>query len=190
MDGRKDIILDIANRSIEKAILHNEEWVPSLNDKGYTGLTENQGAFTTIYKLLNDEKSLRGCIGYPYPIYPLVHSIALSARQAALKDSRFKPVDSKELPELIIEVETLSQVKKFDYNSIEELYSKIEIGKHGLIISFMGSKGLLLPKVATRYNWDVKAFLENTCKKAGLPRDVYLRDAVEILYFSSQLYAN
>jgi uncharacterized protein (TIGR00296 family) len=33
--------------------------------------------------------------------------------------------------------------------------------------------GLLLPQVATEWEWDAETFLAQTCHKAGLPRDAW-----------------
>ena len=52
-----------------------------------------------------------------------------------------------------------------------ENIDEIIIGTHGLIIENGFNKGLLLPQVATEYNWDKNTFLEHTCRKAGLPED-------------------
>jgi uncharacterized protein (TIGR00296 family) len=149
---------------------------------------DKQGAFTTLYTLIADEKALRGCIGYPYPTYPLAHAIALSARQAAVKDTRFNPISSKELDEIITEVEILSPVEKLDFGSIEELEDCIEIGTHGLIVNYKGHRGLLLPKVASRYNWSAEEFVKQTCMKAGLPGSIHKEKEAEFFKFSSDLY--
>ena len=39
------------------------------------------------------------------------------------------------------------------------------------------SRGLLLPQVATEWEWDVETFLAHTCRKAGLPDDSWRRGA-------------
>src|SRR5205809_1147422 len=49
------------------------------------------------------------------------------------------------------------------------LAEAVEIGKHGLLISMAGHRGLLLPQVPAEHGWDRITFLEQTCKKAGLP---------------------
>ncbi len=79
------------------------------------------------------------------------------AEEAAFRDPRFTPVRSGELSDLRIEISVLTPLQKID--SIDE----IEIGKHGIVIVRGGSVGLLLPQVATEYNWDKTEFLENCC---------------------------
>ena len=64
----------------------------------------------------------------------------------------------------------------------------IEVGKHGIIIKRGFYQGLLLPQVATEYNWDRKTFLEHTCMKAGLPGDAWKEKGTEIQIFSAQVF--
>jgi hypothetical protein len=53
----------------------------------------------------------------------------------------------------------------------------------------MGTSGLLLPQVATEYNWDAKTFLDHTCEKAGLPGSCWRRKDVEMLTFEGQIFS-
>ena len=49
----------------------------------------------------------------------------------------------------------------------------VEVGRHGLVISDGARRGLLLPQVPVENGWDRETFLEQTCRKAGLPRDAW-----------------
>ena len=64
-----------------------------------------QGCFVTL-KI--DEK-LRGCIGFPEPVFPLYKSIIESAKSAAFSDPRFLPLKKEELDEVEIEVSVLTK---------------------------------------------------------------------------------
>ncbi len=55
------------------------------------------------------------------------------------------------------------------------------VGKHGLLLELRRSRGLLLPQVAEEYGWDRETFLENTARKAGLPRNGW-KDPEAIIY--------
>ena len=66
--------------------------------------------------------------------------------------------------------------------------TEIEVGKHGLLISKRGFRGLLLPQVATAYNWDRETFLRETCRKAGLNRDDW-KDGATIHRFSAFVFS-
>jgi len=51
------------------------------------------------------------------------------------------------------------------------------VGRHGLVIGLGVRRGLLLPQVPVEYDWDRETFLEQTCRKAGLPIDVWRKGA-------------
>src|ERR1700690_3735564 len=125
-------------------------------------LAEPRGAFTTLYY----RGGLRGCVGYALPVTPLYRTIAETARGAAFDDSRFAPVTREEARELQVSLSILSPL-----HSIQA--SEVEIGRHGLLISLGSHRGLLLPQVAVEHNWDRVTFLEQTCRKAGLPPDAW-----------------
>jgi AmmeMemoRadiSam system protein A len=104
------------------------------------------------------------------------------AGQAALHDPRFPAVSEKELSKLNYEISVLSPLRRVvDINNIE-------IGKHGLLIKKGRSEGLLLPQVATDYNWDRLTFLQQTCHKAGLPPEAWKDKDTDIFYFSALVF--
>ena len=105
---------------------------------------------------------LRGCVGYVLPVSPVYRAVADTARAAAFEDTRFCPVTLLEARELEIELSILSPPQSIPAEAIE-------IGRHGLLITMAGHRGLLLPQVPTEHNWDRTTFLEQTCRKAGLP---------------------
>jgi AmmeMemoRadiSam system protein A len=139
-------------------------------------LKERRGAFVTIHKAGH----LRGCIGYIEALKPLYQTVAECAIAAALRDPRFDPVEPEELPLLHLEISVLSP---FEEISPE----KVEVGRHGLLISRGWQRGLLLPQVATEWNWDRERFLEETCLKAGLPGEAWKQGA-KIQAFTAQVF--
>ena len=62
------------------------------------------------------------------------------------------------------------------------------MGKHGLYIKKGFYAGLLLPQVATEYKWDRVTFLEETCRKAGLPKNAWKEKGAEIYMFSADIF--
>jgi len=142
-------------------------------------LQKKFGAFVTLHK----KKALRGCIGYVEGMRPLQQTIAELAVAAAFEDPRFPPVQKEELQDLQIEISILSPLKII--KSIDE----IEIGKHGLIIEQNFFRGLLLPQVATEYNWDTTTFLKQTCLKAGLPEQAWKDKNTIIKIFSAEIFS-
>jgi len=145
--------------------------------------SEKRGVFVTLTK----KKSLRGCIGFPYPYLPLADAIRQAAVAAALEDPRFPQVQDRELSDMELEVTVLTVPQPLTVPPAERPVAVV-VGKHGLIVKGMGSGGLLLPQVATEWGWDAKTFLDHTCQKAGLPSDCWKRKEIEILTFEGQIF--
>jgi uncharacterized protein (TIGR00296 family) len=83
---------------------------------------------------------------------------------------------------LEVEISVLTPMKRI--KAVEE----IEVGKHGILIERGFHSGLLLPQVATEYQWDRKTFLERTCLKAGLPKDTWKDEDTRIYPFSAEVF--
>ena len=133
-----------------------------------SGCVETAGAaFVTIHI----KGALRGCIGQLGPNEPLPRVVRDCAIAACSADPRFDPVTPAELWELEIEVSLLGPLEPVA--SPED----VEIGRHGLVVEQGRQRGLLLPQVATEWKWDREVFLSQTCHKAGLARDAWMRGA-------------
>jgi AmmeMemoRadiSam system protein A len=130
-------------------------------------LLEPRGTFVTLY--LRGE--LRGCIGVPVALSPLYEAVQNCSISAATADPRFTPVTLAELAEVRIEISVLSPLELV--KSVED----IEIGVHGVLLNHEGRRGLLLPQVATEHGWDREQFLQQVCRKAGLPMDSWQQGA-------------
>jgi uncharacterized protein len=174
----------MAVRSARAAIEHAVAKRPkaSLNLTPVFG--EKRGVFVTLTK----SGSLRGCIGFPYPVMPLGEAIVHAAGAAALEDPRFPPVTKDELAAISLEVTILTVPEPLDGEPAKRPEHVI-VGKHGLIVRGMGTSGLLLPQVATDYGWDAKTFLNHTCMKAGLSERCWTSKNVEILTFEGQIFS-
>lgn len=137
------------------------------------------GAFVT----LTIRGELRGCIGQIEPRVPVGAVIVHCAAAAALEDPRFPPVSPIELASLGIEVSVLTPAEEI--SDIE----RIEVGRHGLIVSHNGCRGLLLPQVATEHGWSRQQFLSQTCRKAGLPKDAW-QNGARIYCFEAEVFGD
>ena len=124
---------------------------------------------------------MRGCVGYIYSVKPLVRTVMDAAEAAALHDRRFPPVQTVELPDLELEISVLSPCRKA---SPEE----VEVGVHGLLITWQRARGLLLPQVPVEHQWDRERFLAETCRKAGIPPDAWRRGAT-IEVFTAEVWS-
>jgi AmmeMemoRadiSam system protein A len=179
----KKYLLNLARRTLEslpdrgaglpKEASPEEEDVPER-------LRIEQGAFVTLHTLPGD---LRGCIGYVEPVAPLYRTVMENTVNAARRDPRFTPVEPDEVESIRIEISAMSPPQPI--GSVEE----IEVGRHGLIISQGLTRGLLLPQVATEYDWDRQTFLEHTCLKAGLSPDAWKDDRTRIEAFSADVFS-
>lgn len=151
-------------------------------------LLEHCGVFVTISSMENGEKTLRGCIGYPYPTNPLVEAVIDSAISAATRDPRFHPLSLKELGSVVFEVSVLTPPELVEVKKPEEYVSKIKVGEDGLIVEKGFFKGLLLPQVPVEWGWCEEEFLCQCCIKAGLPPDSWLTRGTRIYKFSAIIF--
>jgi AmmeMemoRadiSam system protein A len=168
----RTLLLQLAHESILSALENREVSI----DPPSPHLAEPRGAFTSLY--LNGE--LRGCVGYVLPVSSVYRAVIDTARAAAFEDTRFYPVTIEEAPQLKIELSILSPPLPI---SAEE----VEVGRHGLLISLAGQRGLLLPQVPAERNWDRITFLQQTCRKAGLPPDAWQKGAL-IEAFTAEVF--
>ena len=137
-----------------------------------------RGVFTSLH--LRGE--LRGCVGFVLPVSDLYRAVAETARAAAFEDTRFHPVKLEEAPQLEIELSILSPPQPIRAEDVE-------IGRHGLLISMSGLRGLLLPQVPVEHHWDRATFLDQTCRKAGLPLDAWQHGA-RIEAFTAEIFGD
>ena len=151
-------------------------------------LFECCGVFVTINRLENEEKKLRGCIGYPYPTIPLVEAVIDSAVNAATRDPRFYPLSSSELDNIVFEVSVLTPPKIVEVANPKDYLAKIKVSEDGLIVEKGGYKGLLLPQVPVEWEWCEEEFLCQCCVKAGLPPDSWLTKGTKIYKFQAIVF--
>jgi AmmeMemoRadiSam system protein A len=155
-------LLRLAHDSILTALRRQEPVVEAPSPH----MAQPRGAFTTLH--IHGE--LRGCVGYVFPISPLYRTVLETARSAAFEDSRFSPVTTADTGLLEIEISVLSLIQPIKPE-------EVEVGKHGLLVTSSGKRGLLLPQVPLEHHWDRVTFLEQVCRKAGLPLDSWQRGA-------------
>ncbi|MCK4717544.1 MAG: TIGR00296 family protein, partial [Thermoplasmata archaeon] len=144
------------------------------------------GAFVTLCTFPGND--LRGCIGYPYPIFPLIETLTRSARSAATADYRFNPISPRELDNIMVEVSLLSTPERIVVKKRKDIPKEIVVGKHGLMVEKDIFKGLLLPQVAVEWNWDSMRFLEETCLKAKLAATMWKMEDVKVYRFTGAVF--
>jgi len=167
-------LLRIAHQSIETAVEGRAFRPEALTPH----LAEARGVFTTIYH----RHHLRGCVGYVAAVAPLYLAVAETASAAAFEDTRFSPVERDEVRDLEVSISVLTAPQEVDP-------AHVEVGRHGLLISQHGHRGLLLPQVATEHGWDRETFLRESCYKAGLPLDAWQHGA-RVEAFTAEVFSD
>jgi AmmeMemoRadiSam system protein A len=173
-EREKHLLLQIARSALTLGV---EKKSPLQNFPAEEFLQQPAGAFVTLHR----RNRLRGCVGQLPGRDALAAVVAHCARAAALDDSRFDPVTSVELSEIDIEVSVLSALQDVTLETIEP-------GKHGLLVSRGMQRGVLLPQVATQFNWPAQRVLEETCVKAGLERDAWKDPATRLQAFTAEVF--
>ncbi len=146
---------------------------------------EKRGVFTT---LTTSSGKLRGCIGFPEPVFPLGEAVIKSAISAASSDPRFPPVTKEEMDDMTVEVSMLSKPVALAVKNRKDLPSMIAVGRDGLIAERDSFSGLLLPQVAVEEKMDQKAFLKAVCWKAGMEPDCWKDDDTSISTFNAEVF--
>jgi AmmeMemoRadiSam system protein A len=174
-DSEKKLLLEVARDALIAAVEHR---AAPADFPSNAFIRRPAGAFVTLHK----HSKLRGCIGQLPGREPLVDVVIHCAASAALDDPRFSAVRPEEVPEIDIEISVLSQLE-------EVAAEKIERGKHGLVVSRGRERGVLLPQVATQFNWGAERFLEETCQKAGLDRMAWKDPQTRIETFTAEVFS-
>jgi len=188
MENKRTTAIDLGLTAEEKETLHKiardaieckikDRELPHVHFDSQL-LNENRGAFVSLHR----RGSLRGCIGFIQAVKPLHTTIKDMAEAAAFHDPRFEPLQENELDDLEIEISVLTPMKEISNTD------EIEVGRHGLMITKGYASGLLLPQVATEYEWDRETFLEHTCTKAGLHTSAWKDKDTKIYLFTADVF--
>ena len=169
-------LLELARKAIREAVLHRKilDVIPR---EGI--FSERRGVFVTLCV----RGRLQGCIGVMEPEESLGEAAVRCAVSAALEDPRFSPMKDRQLEEMSIEISLLSSLEPI-------LPEAIEIGRHGLLVVNHAQRGLLLPRVATEHGLTREQFIEETCRKAGLPREAWKDPETRIFGFTCEVFSD
>jgi hypothetical protein len=145
---------------------------------------EKRGVFVTLNSYPSGQ--LRGCIGFPEPVFKLKDAVVNAARHAAINDPRFMPLQNDE--DVTIEVSVLTKPQLIEVEDPKQYPEKINIGEDGLIVKYEGMSGLLLPQVFVDHEVDAKKALQMTCEKAGLENDAWTMPGCKVYKFQAQIF--
>jgi uncharacterized protein (TIGR00296 family) len=88
------------------------------------------------------------------------------------------------LCELHIEISVLSEPMRVDPPDA----ARVQPGRDGVIVRRSGRQGLLLPQVATEFDWGPEALLAAACRKAGLADDAWREAESELYVFQADIF--
>jgi AmmeMemoRadiSam system radical SAM enzyme/AmmeMemoRadiSam system protein B/AmmeMemoRadiSam system protein A len=157
---------------------------PNLTDESVASAADTivMGAFVTVRR----DGHLRSCCGSLGKPMQLLAALKAAGYRTAVDDPRFPPLSPNELSFLDLDVTLL-----FNFQPVTEQgearVAAIEIGKHGLRIQSGGKAGLLLPCVPVEQGWDARTFLNQVCRKAGLPISTWQQADSELLRFEGRM---
>ncbi|MFP4179961.1 MAG: AmmeMemoRadiSam system protein A [Spirochaetaceae bacterium] len=172
-DKEKRLLLQTARESISSKLEARAGNFPPPTDT----LETVCGAFVTLH----EEGQLRGCIGHITGVKPLYEGIKELAVSSAFRDPRFRPLEKEELNKVEIEISVLTPPEK---GSPED----VELGTHGILLQSGQRSGVLLPQVPLEQGWNRLEFLDNTCRKAGLPAGCWKEENTELFLFSAIVF--
>ncbi len=174
-DKEKKDLGKVACLAISASLAGKEVEVPSSMDGV---LNEHLGSFVTLEK----NGRLRGCIGTMIGQEPLYVNVARMAHAAAFNDHRFPPLTHDEWPNVDVSISVLGPLTPCpDANAVE-------IGRHGLLLKLGAKSGVFLPKVAEEQGWNLEAYLENLCYKAGLPSGSWKDSKAQIFWYEALVF--
>lgn len=174
----RELLLALARRALTACVTSQTIPVSGAASTPCDVLSRLAGAFVSLHK----QGQLRGCIGHVEADEPLARVVPRCAVAAATADPRFPPVAPDELCHISIELSLLGALESIA-TSVD-----VEVGRHGLVVEKGWNRGLLLPQVATEWNWDRERFIAETCRKAGLPPDAWTRGAT-LWRFEAEVFA-
>jgi AmmeMemoRadiSam system protein A len=171
--GHKELLLRIARESLRAGVNGRPYQVSDCDGP----LAEAASAFVT----LTIRGALRGCTGslaFERPLAPLVAELAVTS---ALRDPRFPPLSPSEEPVTRLEISVLTP-------PVDIAPDDVVIGTHGLIVEMGRRRGVLLPQVAVEHCLTRERFLDETCRKAGLPPRAWSGPRVSLRAFEAVVF--
>lgn len=176
--SERQTLLSVAREHITSHLLRSAPSYPPRRAE----LEIEGGAFVTLHAVRDGERRLRGCIGHIESEMPLYDTVRDAAFSAAFRDPRFPPLTESELGSIEIEISVLSPLETISDPGV------IVAGVHGIMLQRGRHAGLLLPQVASERSWDRQTFLEQTCRKAGLPSGAWSDSATTIRIFTAEVF--
>jgi AmmeMemoRadiSam system protein A len=157
----RKLLMSLARKTLTEVVTNGK--MPEADTTGLPArLLEKKGCFVT----LTENGRLRGCIGHIVPQMPLHLAIMDNARNAAVRDHRFTPVQKDELGKIEIEISVLTEPQPLVFSSPDDLLAKLQPGKDGVVLQIGGNGSTFLPQVWEQIPGKVE-FLNALAQKGG-----------------------
>ena len=175
-------LLSVARQTIHQRLFSSENQ-DLAKSQASPKFSEKRGTFVT----LTIDGGLRGCIGHITPQESLLEGIKVNAINAAFRDPRFRPLSKKEWERVKIEISILTAPKALTYSNTEDLLDKLRPGIDGVIIKKGFHQATFLPQVWEQLP-NKKEFLTHLCMKAGLEKDAWKQEKLEVSTYQVQAF--
>ncbi len=166
-EAERKLLLALARRTVASVATNGS--LPEVASKDLPPrLAEPKGCFVT----LTEGGDLRGCIGHLIALEPLYQAVIDNARNAAVRDTRFRPVQSGEVARIKIEISVLTDPQPLAFSSPEDLLAKLHPHEDGVVLRIGPRSATFLPQV-----WEQipgkEDFLGHLSAKAGCPASAW-----------------
>ncbi|NLN98524.1 MAG: AmmeMemoRadiSam system protein A [Eubacteriaceae bacterium] len=172
----QNIYLNLAWQTLEKIIkskrrLFLNDYLEDKSKEDQEKLVEIQkGIFVTLYEY----GELRGCMGTLYPVTEnLGEEIIRNTIESALNDTRFTPIEEKDLSNLEIVIDIIDEIVP-----LQDL-TQIDPKRFGLIAEQGLSKGILLPDLGGIDTAEQQ--INHVCRVGGILKE---NQDIEPIYYS------
>ena len=181
---QRNLLLDLARRTLTCVVTNPGLTGFEVNARTMPPeLSETRACFVT----LTENSELRGCIGHIMPQEPLYQAVVDNARNAAIRDPRFRPVQPGETGKIKIEISVLTEPKPLPFTSPEDLLAKLQPGKDGVVLKLGGGGATYLPQVWEQLP-DKVEFLNHLSEKAGFAPGDWRKPGTEVLVYHVEAF--
>ncbi len=178
----RKFLLDLARKTLKSAT--KDGTLPEVAAADVSpNLTEKKACFVTLTR----NGTLRGCIGHLTAMQPLHRAVIENARNAALRDPRFPPVQPDELGEIKIEISVLTEPQPLPFTSPDDLLSKLRPNEDGVLLHIGPRTATFLPQVWAQIP-DKARFLEHLSQKAGCEPSAWRGNNVSVLTYRVECF--
>jgi AmmeMemoRadiSam system protein A len=174
-------LLEFARLALETKLM-NKEFVPD-----FTVLKDDCFEKKGVYVVFIEDNYLRAVSGYVEPLKYIYQGVIENSINAGFYSKKYKPITKLDLSRLVIEVSLLTEPKKLEYSTKEDILSKID-SRMGLLIKEGMQKTVFLPTMWKMYP-DKEDFLDHLCYDAGLQEATWKRKLLDIYYFYAETFA-